>query len=178
MDNRDGTYDVKFDDGDRDRKVPEGLIKKAGGSNSRDRSSAFDSDVDDKLREGDKVESRCKGSRKYYPGKIFMDNRDGTYDVKFDDGDRDRKVPEGSIKKQGGGASRRDRSSTYDSDADTKLREGDKVEARCKGSTRYYPGKIFMDNRDGTYDVKFDDGDRDRKVPKRSIKKVGGSSKG
>lgn len=57
-----------------------------------------------------------------------------------------------------------------------KLREGDKVEARCKGSTRRYPGKIFMDNRDGTYDVKFDDGDRDRNVPKRSIKKVGGAA--
>merc|ERR1711871_333307 len=134
MDNRDGTYDVKFDDGDRDRKVPEGSIKKAGGGSRRGRSSAFDSDVDDKLREGDKVESRCKGSKKYYPGKIFMDNRDGTYDVKFDDGDRDRKVPEGSIKKAGGGGSNsRGRSSALDSDADTKLREGDKVEARCKG---------------------------------------------
>ena len=51
----------------------------------------------DKLREGDKVEARCKGSKKHYPGKIFMDNRDGTYDVKFDDGDRDREVPKSSI---------------------------------------------------------------------------------
>ena len=43
-----------------------------------------------KLREGDKVEARCKGSKKHFAGKIYLDNRDGTYDVKFDDGDRDK----------------------------------------------------------------------------------------
>jgi len=53
---------------------------------------------DDKLCEGMQVESRYKGSMKYYPGKIRAANRDGTYDVAFDDGDRDRMVPQGSIK--------------------------------------------------------------------------------
>ena len=84
-----------------------------------------------------------------------------SYSVKFDDGDRDRMVPKRSIKKVGGGSKTRGRDDDDDDD-DGKLREGDKVEARCKGSTRHYPGKIFMDNRDGTFDVKFDDGDRDR----------------
>ena len=49
-------------------------------------------------------------------------------------------------------------------------RDGDKVEAQFKGSTNYYPGEIRADNRDGTYDVAFDDGDRDRMVPERSIR--------
>merc|ERR550514_690370 len=126
-----------------------------------------------KLRMGAMVEARCKGSKKHFRGIVFKDNRDGTYDVKFDDGDRDRAVPEGFIKPVGGdkpatrGASR---------PSEAKLSEGDKVEARCKGSKKHYPGKIFMDNRDGTYDVKFDDGDRDREVPKSSIKKLGGRS--
>merc|ERR1719353_2077283 len=111
MDNRDGTYDVKFDDGDRDREVPNSSIKKLG---------------------GDKVEARCKGSKKHYPGKIFMDNRDGTYDVKFDDGDRDREVPKSSIKKLGG-------DNVRDAGSEAKLSEGDKVEARCKGSKKHYP---------------------------------------
>ena len=34
--------------------------------------------------------------------------------------------------------------------APVKLREGDKVEAKCKGSTKHYPGVIFLDNLDGT----------------------------
>ena len=115
------------------------------------------------------MEARCKGSTKHYPGKVFRDNRDGTFDVKFDDGDRDRMVPERSIKKLGGGGG------GGDSD-DESLREGDKVEAKCKGSSKHYPGKIYRDNGDGTYHVKFDDGDVDRAVPKRDIKSTTASS--
>merc|ERR1712054_208750 len=78
-------------------------------------------------------------------------------------------VPKSSIKKLGGDSAR-------EVVKEAALSEGDKVEARCKGSKKHYPGKIFMDNRDGTYDVRFDDGDRDREVPKSSIKKLGGSA--
>merc|ERR1712100_991332 len=234
-DNRDGTYDVKFDDGDRDRAVPEGFIKPVG-SGGKPASRTASRTSEDRLSEGDKVEARCKGSKKHYPGKIFMDNRDGTFDVKFVDGDRDREVPKSSIKKLGGRSVPEERpisgsgtrssvaqaqtklsvgtpvearyqgrtkyypgkilrariSGKYDIAYDdgesemqvgrdmirvlghatvgdgSALSEGDNVQARCKGSKKHYPGKIFMDNRDGTYDVKFDDGDRDREVPKSS----------
>jgi hypothetical protein len=37
------------------------------------------------------------------------------------------------------------------------LREGTKVEARYRGKARYYPGVIKRVNRDGTYDVDYDD---------------------
>ena len=37
------------------------------------------------------------------------------------------------------------------------LREGMKVEARYKGKTRYYPGVIKRENRDGTFDIDYDD---------------------
>ena len=62
-------------------------------------------------------------------------------------------------------------------DTDDKLREGDKVEARLKGGKKYPKGKIYMGNRDGTYDVKFGDGHRGRKVPGRDRKVPGGSIK-
>ena len=51
---------------------------------------------------------------------------------------------------------------------------GDKVEAKCKGSARHYPGKVRRDNGDGTYYVLFDDGDKDPAVPERDIKSEGG----
>ena len=157
----------KFDDSDRDKLVPEDSSKKTGGGG--DDETGHDGEV--KLRAGDKAEAKCKGSKRQYPGKIVMDNRDGTYDVKFDNGDRVRFAPEGSIKKAGGGGG--DESGA---DVEVKLRVGDKVEAKCKGSKKHYPGKIFMDNRDGTYDVKFDDGNRDRAVPRAAIKSKSGSS--
>ncbi len=37
------------------------------------------------------------------------------------------------------------------------LREGMKVEARFRGKLRYYPGVIKRENRDGTFDVDYDD---------------------
>jgi hypothetical protein len=55
-------------------------------------------------------------------------------------------------------------------------REGDKVEARLKGYEEHFSGKISADNGDGTFDVIFDDGDRDKSVPKDHIKVEGGSS--
>ena len=37
------------------------------------------------------------------------------------------------------------------------LREGMKVEARYRGKAKYYPGIIKRENRDGTFDVDYDD---------------------
>ena len=37
------------------------------------------------------------------------------------------------------------------------LREGMKVEARFRGKERYYPGVIRRENRDGTFDVDYND---------------------
>ena len=38
-----------------------------------------------------------------------------------------------------------------------RLREGMKVEARYRGKARYYPGVIKRENRDGTFDIDYDD---------------------
>jgi len=162
MDNRDGTYDVKFDDGDRDREVPKSSIKKLGGDNVRDAGSEA------KLSEGDKVEARCKGSKKHYPGKIFMDNRDGTYDVKFDDGDRDREVPKSSIKKLGGCPAPEERpisgSGASRSGGRTKLIAGTRIEARYRGRERFYKGTILRARVNGKFDLVYDEGMREMSV--------------
>jgi hypothetical protein len=49
-------------------------------------------------RAGDKVEAMFKGQGKHYPGKIQKVNSDGTYEVLFDDGDKDPAVKESSVK--------------------------------------------------------------------------------
>ena len=36
---------------------------------------------------------------------------------------------------------------------------GDRVSAKCAGWTRYFEGEITKVNRDGTYAIKFDDGE-------------------
>lgn len=45
-----------------------------------------------------------------------------------------------------------------------RLEEGARVEARFRGRDRYFPGKIRRENRDGTFDVDYDDGERETGV--------------
>ena len=104
------------------------------------------------LSVGDKVSAKMKGSRAYYTGKVHAKNENGTYDIKFDDGDRDRAVTMENIK-----PSSPKKKSTQASESE--FLYGDKVTAKCKGS-RYITGKIQANNGDRTYDIYFDDGDR------------------
>jgi hypothetical protein len=42
--------------------------------------------------EGQKVEARMGGEKKFYAGKITKDNGNGTYEVHYDDDDRRRRA--------------------------------------------------------------------------------------
>ena len=184
--NRDGTYDILFDDGERKSKVDAKLIKsllkrkrpRKRQRRGRDSDSEDDDDDDVSLSKGDRVEAKLKGWTKYYKGKITRENRDGTYDILFDDGDRKSKVDAKLIKslekKKTKKKTRRSRDSDSedDDDDDVSLSKGDRVEAKLKGWTKYYKGKITRENRDGTYDILFDDGERKSKVDAKLIKSL------
>ena len=62
------------------------------------------------------------------------------FDVAYDDGEAETRVEEHLIRSLDGGGRGR-------------LREGAKIEARYRGRSRYYPGRIARDRGDGTYDV-------------------------
>ena len=182
--NRDGTYDILFDDGERKSKVDAKLIKSLEKKKTkkktrrRDSDSEDDDDDDVSLSKGDRVEAKLKGWTKYYKGKITRENRDGTYDILFDDGERKSKVDAKLIKslekKKTKKKTRRGRDfdSEDDDDDDVSLSKGDRVEAKLKGWTKYYKGKITRENRDGTYDILFDDGERKSKVDAKLIKSL------
>ena len=59
--------------------------------------------------------------------------------------------------------------STYD---DNELSRGDRVEARYRGKSKWYKGKIMRVNVDGTYDIEYDDGDVERRVRKSLVRKL------
>ena len=69
------------------------------------------------------------------PGKISRVHSDGTFDIDYDDGEKERNVMEEYIKSmensRSGGRGR--------------LREGAKVEARYRGRSKFYPGRIARD---------------------------------
>jgi len=82
---------------------------------------------------------------------VSRDNRDGTYDLTYDDGDKDFGALASNIRSLDGGGGGGGGS------GGGALREGMKVEARFKGKTRYYPGVLKRENRDGTFDIDYDD---------------------
>ena len=201
--NRDGTYDILFDDGERKSKVDAKLIKSLetktkktkkktkrghGSDSDDDEDNDSDDDKDDvSISKGDRVEAKLKGWTKYYKGKITKENRDGTYDILFDDGERKSKVDAKLIKSletktkktkkktnrgHGSDSDDDDDNDSDDDKEDVSISKGDRVEAKLKGWTKYYKGKITKENRDGTYDILFDDGERKSKVDAKLIKSL------
>merc|ERR1711871_86391 len=140
--------------------------KKTKRGRDADSDDSDDDDEDVSISKGDRVEAKLKGWTKYYKGKITKENRDGTYDILFDDGERKSKVDAKLIKtletktkktkKKTKRGQRSDSDDDEDNDSDddnddVSISKGDRVEAKLKGWTKYYKGKITRENRDGTY---------------------------
>jgi len=57
---------------------------------ANDRSISFSNQQDDEFEEGDKVEALYKGKgTKWFSGVVKRVNRDGTYEIRYDDGDNE-----------------------------------------------------------------------------------------
>ena len=131
---------------------------KGGGSSSTSTERDERSSGSSSHREGDRVEAKVAGWTRYYKGEVTRVNSDGTYDIRFDDGERKRGVRADQIKSGGSGSSSTERDER--SSGSSSHREGDHVEAKVAGWTRYYKGEVTRVNSDGTYDIRFDDGER------------------
>jgi hypothetical protein len=114
-----------------------------------------------KFEESDKVEGDYKGTGKYYPGKISRCRLNGTYDINYDDGERETGVEAEMIRSLA-----------------EKFEESDKVEGNYKGKGKYYPGKISRCRVDGTYDINYDDGERESGVEAEMIRSRDGGGGG
>merc|ERR1712070_339280 len=114
-----------------------------------------------------KVEARYRGKARYYPGVIRRENRDGTFDIDYDDGEKETFVAAELIQSLETAVSSPSRGGGGGA-----LREGMKVEARYRGKARYYPGVIRRENRDGTFDIDYDDGEKEMFVSAELIKSL------
>ena len=117
---------------------------------------------------------RGKGT-KWFKGRITRDNYDGTFDIDYDDGDRDAGALATNIRLQDGGDALRSPTrggggSGGCGSGGGGIREGSKVEARYRGKSRYYPGVVRRENRDGTFDIDYDDGEKEMFVAEELIR--------
>ena len=87
---------------------------------------------------GSKVEVNFKGKGKYYAGRIKNNRGDGTFDIDYNDGEQELRVPADLIRAV---------ESTNDNITSAKsiskvLSEGMQIEANYKGKGKWYPGTI------------------------------------
>ena len=166
------SFDLLYDDGDRERGVkPENVRLSAAGTETSPATSVGSvSDSDDEASTaasspkmgsysvGDVVEANYGGKGKWYPGKIASANSNGTFDIEYDDGDSERGVTENRVRRSGGGGS---------------FQQGDKVEGNFGGKGQWYPGVVqAVHESNGTYDIRYDDGDSERGVSPDNLRRA------
>ena len=141
------------------------------GSEESDKSKGDDSEPEREgsLEVGSRVEARYKGRSKYYPGKITRVRLDGTYDIDYDYGEKESRVREDLIRAVGKrspspSSKRLAKGDDSEPEREGSLEVGSRVEARYKGRSKYYPGKISRVRLDGTYDIDYDDGEKEQRV--------------
>ena len=54
------------------------------------------------------------------------------------------------------------------------FREGSKIEADYRGKGKYYPGRITRVRLNGTFDIDYDDGEKEVGVPRTLMRSVAG----
>lgn len=167
----DGTYDIRYDDGDVEMHVEASLIER-----SIDSARTNDSEpqkknhlnlnelaVGDHIKANYKKEPKNKGVRRLFSGKITRVRTDGTFDIKYDDDDVETHVERSFIE-----ISAEERSQSSPSKKKS-LAVGDSVKARFKRGTKWFTGKITRAHSNGTYDIKYDDGDIETRVEKSYV---------
>ena len=134
---------------------------------------------------GQQIEAKITGWTKYYTGEITRARSDGSYDIKFEDGERKTNVQTKqirSISTSDGGAQKQNTSSRGGNSRfrQAKYTLNQRVEARSGTSTSWKSARIGRVHSDGVYDIKFNNGTRELRVDSSNIRAIdnGGESGG
>ncbi|RHY84882.1 hypothetical protein DYB35_014060, partial [Aphanomyces astaci] len=173
-----GTYDIDYDDGEKEKEVDGKLIRSKESSSPKKKSGGGSDDdkKPKKFKEGDKVEAQYKGKDKFYPGVISRARLNGTYDIDYDDGEKEKEVEGKLIRLKASSPKKKSEDTTEDEKKSKKFKEGEKVEAQYKGKAKFYPGVISRARLNGTYDIDYDDGEKETGVAAELIRSKDKSS--
>merc|ERR1712078_483267 len=150
-------------------------------------------DEPEELEVGMAIEAQYGGKSKCYKGTVMKVNKSSfggperwTYDLKYEDGDREQRVKRslirvpssGKKKKRNKGKSRMSDSEMEEEEEPEELEVGMAIEAQYGGKSKWYKGTVMKVNKTSfggperwTYDLKYEDGDREQRV-KRSLIRV------
>ncbi|KAL3661533.1 hypothetical protein V7S43_013293 [Phytophthora oleae] len=159
----DGTYDIEYDDGELEIRVHIEMIEVPEHKNPNKEGKSGSPKTKKSLKVGDQVRARYNKGSKMFSGEITAVHRDGTFDIRYDDGDKEKHVEAKDIEVD----EEREPEKPKPFSA---LKVGDAIEASYKNGVKLFPGKISRVHSDGTYDIIFNDGESERRVPVSRIK--------
>ena len=107
------------------------------------------------------MEGNYRGRGRWYPGVIGRERANGTFDIHYDDGEKELGVDRDLIRL-------RDAPSSPSRSGGGRLEEGAKVEGNYRGRGRWYPGVIGRERANGTFDIHYDDGEKELGVDRDS----------
>lgn len=179
--NPDGTYSVEFENIIAEAAVrPEHIRrlpaedKEEGGNYHHQRAPSAAGNGQYVV--GQPVEARFRGGKKWFAGKITAVNTDGSYDVRYLDGDSERGLDASMLRVPASEDGPLTNTVTLTRGMST-YELGDAIEVRFPFAIEYLPGRVIAVNRDGTYDVRFEDGNKDSHVHPKYIKRRKGTPK-
>jgi len=146
------SYAILFDDGDRkiSREADMTLMATAP-----PRAKGPGAETDNRYGVGSQVEAKVGGWRNYYSGVVEACHDDGTFRVRFVDGEAVDKVLAAEMRQ-----SRLAVSEPPKSPRGALYAVGDKVECRMPHWQDQYWGTVSRVNPNGTYKIDFDDGEQ------------------
>ena len=151
----DGTFDIEYDDGETETNVPEDRVRLKGATSN----SNF-------LMVGAKVEANYGSKGNWFEGTVKRARLDGNYDIEYNNGEVEEKVSEDLIRAR----------NIVPADSFKKkvneLKKGTRVEVDYYRRGRWFPGVINEILPDGTYEIKYDDGEVEKNVIVASIRKM------
>lgn len=197
--NLDGSYSVKYSDGRQDRRVMATRIAMSPSSslqrdNIQEGKSATEKATDIKYRIGEKVMVNMRGQGRWCPGRIIhFDSITSSVDVRYDDGNEEDGIENRLVKKQSSseisvpdsnGMGRQSpekpmNNSAYRDSAISHLLDtdedqyqiGDKVQGNYRDKGEWYSGEIMLARGNQTFDISYDNGERETRIPQEQIRK-------
>mmetsp|Transcript_39042 Transcript_39042/g.63013 ORF Transcript_39042/g.63013 Transcript_39042/m.63013 type:complete len:6535 (+) Transcript_39042:430-20034(+) len=124
------------------------------------------------IKVGDQVRARYMGGRNWYKGVISHVYPDGTYGIAYDDGDKESHVLKQMIELSSGDDEHATSSpSGARSPSSATFARGERIQARFSRDFKFFDGRIARCHDQNTYDIMYDDGDFERRVPARFIRR-------
>ena len=166
----DDHYEIHYDDGDKEILVPAKYIKfqydHQQPVTTHQRISANHSSIGNMETHpyflGQNVWAQYEGEEEYFEAKIVKLNDDGTYDLHYMDGEKESNV---------------DAMYLYPIDLTQHelttrppIQKGCWVTARYFGGTEWFDGVVTDVNEDGTFEIDFDDGDKESLVEPKYVR--------